>query len=160
MVSEVNAVDGDSKHGAGSFPVSVPQFLLIKRNYHWGSFNSKLNMETLSLLSRHIPICLPNERANPASCSELWWGMAVRAQGMTDSQRVSSPIIDHVHRVGVTTRRLSTPDASRSGKERGMESSVRWVLLWVPAHFLVSGWKDLVVHLAWQNPGRTELIKI
>lgn len=117
MVSAVSAVDGDSKHSAGSFPVSVPQLLLIKGNYHRGSFNSKLNMETLSLLSRHIPICLPNERANPASCSGLWWGMAMHAQGMTDSQRVTAPTIDHVHRVGVTTRRLTTPDASRSGKE-------------------------------------------
>lgn len=40
----------------------------------------------------------------------------MHAQGMTDSQRVTAPIIDHVHRVGVTTRRLTTPDASRSGK--------------------------------------------
>lgn len=36
-----------------------------------GSLNSKVDMETAPLLSRHIPICLPNERASPTSFLEL-----------------------------------------------------------------------------------------
>lgn len=119
MVSEVSTAEGDSKHWAGFFQMSVPQFFLIKSNYHWGSFNSKLNLETLTLLSRYIPICLPNERATSASFSELWWGMAVQAWSMTDSQCGTSPSVDHVHWVGMTTSQRTTPDASRSGKGDG-----------------------------------------
>jgi hypothetical protein len=81
-------------------------------------------MEILPLLSRHIPICLPNERANPVSSLELWWGVSgtrrrEHAQGMTDRQCVTSPFKDHVRWVGMTTSQLTTPDASRFGKQLG-----------------------------------------
>jgi hypothetical protein len=71
MVIEVSSVEGRLKtpnwippNASSSIPSHQEQLPL-------GSFNSKLDMEILPLLSRHIPICLPNERANPVSSLEL-----------------------------------------------------------------------------------------